>query len=109
MLAIGRALLAQPRLLMLDEPSLGLSPILVKQIFEVIGRLNQQDISILLVEQNVRQALNQAHNGFVLEKGMIVMSGTPRELLAEDKVRESYLGEGKGQYVARRKLWAGII
>jgi len=109
MLAIGRALLAKPRLLMLDEPSLVLSPILVKQIFEVIVKLNQQGIAFLLVEQTVRQALKSAHNGFVLEKGMIVMSGTPRELLEEDKVRESYLGEGKGQYIARRKLWAGIL
>jgi branched-chain amino acid transport system ATP-binding protein len=109
MLAIGRALLAKPRLLMLDEPSLGLSPILVKDIFRVIKELNEEKISILLVEQNVRLALNISHRGFVLDKGMIVMSGTPGELMEEDKVKESYLGEGKGKYVARRKLWAGIL
>ncbi len=109
MLAIGRALLAKPKLLMLDEPSLGLSPRLTQEIFKIIKALKEQGMSILIVEQNVRQAMNISHNGFVLEKGMIVMSGTPQQLLAEDKVKESYLGEGKGQYVARRKLWAGIL
>ena len=109
MLAIGRALLAKPRLLMLDEPSLGLSPILVKEIFRVLQELNEQRMSILLVEQNVRLALNISHKGSVLDKGMIVMSGTPQSLMEEDKVRESYLGEGKGKYVARRKLWSGIL
>ncbi len=109
MLAIGRALLAQPRLLMLDEPSLGLSPMLVVEIFNTIKKLQEQGISILIVEQNVRHALNIAHMAFVLEKGMIIMSGTADELMEESKVKESYLGEGKGQYVARRKLWAGIL
>jgi len=109
MLAIGRALLAKPKLLMLDEPSLGLSPILVKDIFRAIEGLNKENISILIVEQNVRYALNISHRGFVLDKGMIVMSGTPEELIEEDKVKESYLGEGKGKYIARRKLWAGIL
>jgi len=109
MLAIGRALLAQPRLLMLDEPSLGLSPMLVSEIFKTIRKLREQNISILVVEQNVRQALNIAQMAFVLEKGMIIMSGTSQELMEESKVKESYLGEGKGQYVARRKLWAGIL
>ncbi len=109
MLAIARALLSKPRLLMLDEPSLGLSPLFVKEIFSVIELLHQNGISILIVEQNVRHALRVSHKGFLLEKGMIVMSGTPAELLDEDKVRESYLGEGKGKYVARRKLWAGLV
>ena len=109
MLAIGRALLAKPKLLMMDEPSLGLSPILVKEIFKVIKELNEQKITILLVEQNVRVALNVSHKGYVIDKGMIVMSGSPEELFEEDKVKESYLGEGKGKYVARRKLWAGIL
>lgn len=109
MLAIGRALLAKPKLLMMDEPSLGLSPILARKIFQVIQDLNKDNISILIVEQNVRHALNVSHKGFVLDKGMIVMSGTPDELIEEDTVKESYLGEGKGKYVARRKLWAGIL
>jgi len=109
MLVIGRALLAKPKLLMLDEPSLGLSPLLTQEIFKIIEALNEQGISILIVEQNVRQAMTISQKGFVLEKGMIVMSGSPQELLEEDKVKESYLGEGKGLYVARRKLWAGIL
>ena len=109
MLAVGRALLAKPRLLMLDEPSLGLSPLLVVEIFRVIKELQEEGISILVVEQNVRHALSISHRGFVLEKGMMIMSGTAQELMEESKVKESYLGEGKGQYVARRKLWAGIL
>ncbi len=108
MLALGRALLAGPKLLILDEPSLGLSPIYVKEIFKVIKELNKNNMSILIVEQNIRHALNISHRGFVLEKGMIVMSGSPEELMKEDKVRESYLGEGKGKYVARRKLWSSM-
>ena len=93
MLAIGRALMALPKLIMLDEPSLGLSPILVKTVFELIGTLNEQKATILLVEQNIYQALKIAHQAYVLKIGKIVMSGSGDELLADEEIRKAYIGE----------------
>ena len=92
MLAISRALLAQPTVIMLDEPSLGLSPILVKQLFELIKEINSEGLSILLVEQNTHMALQYADRGYVLELGNIVASGTPADLLADEKLAKAYLG-----------------
>jgi len=94
MLAISRALLAKPTIMMLDEPSLGLSPILVKQLFELIKKINREGLSILLVEQNTHMALQYADRGYVLELGNIVASGKPDELLADKKLAEAYLGSG---------------
>ena len=92
MLAIGRALMAKPRLLMLDEPSMGLAPIIVQDIFRILRNINQAGLTIFLVEQNVRQALKIADRAYVLETGTIVLSGTGRELLVNPKVQEAYLG-----------------
>jgi branched-chain amino acid transport system ATP-binding protein len=92
MLAIGRALMAQPRLLLLDEPSMGLAPILVEEIFSIIQDINSQGVSILLVEQNARMALSVAHRGYVLETGLIVLEGSAQELLHNPLVVEAYLG-----------------
>jgi branched-chain amino acid transport system ATP-binding protein len=92
MLAIGRGLMSRPALLMLDEPSLGLSPILVKAIFDIIKAINQQGTTILLVEQNVFHSLNLSHRGYVLENGSIVLSGTGQDLLKNQHIRQSYLG-----------------
>ncbi len=93
MLAIGRALMSRPRLLMLDEPSLGLMPLLVDSILEALQRLNRErKMTILLVEQNVREALEIAHRGYVLQSGRIVLEGTGEELLASDLIRKAYLG-----------------
>lgn len=93
MLAIGRSVMARPRLLLLDEPSLGLAPLIVKSIFEVIVDLNRKGTTILLVEQNARMALSVAHRAYVLETGSIVMSGDARSLLSDPRVRNVYLGE----------------
>ena len=93
MLAIGRALMARPRLLLLDEPSLGLSPILIQQIFDLIRQINQQGMTILLVEQNALQALGIAHRGYVLQTGKIILSDTAAGLAANADVRRAYLGE----------------
>ena len=92
MLAIGRALMAQPQLLILDEPSLGLSPLLVQELFQVLKTLNAQGVSILLVEQNVVQALKISQRAYVLESGKIVMQGSSAELQRSDRIRASYLG-----------------
>ncbi|MBB3897495.1 ABC transporter ATP-binding protein [Roseococcus suduntuyensis] len=93
MLAIGRALMSRPRLLLLDEPSLGLAPLIVRMIFDTIRRLNQEEgLTVLLVEQNANQALRLAHRGYVLVTGQITMAGTGAELLARPEVREAYLG-----------------
>jgi branched-chain amino acid transport system ATP-binding protein len=92
MLAIGRGLMAEPRLLILDEPSLGLSPLLVEEVFALIGRLNREGLSILLVEQNVGQSLEIAHRAYVLENGAVVFHGTPAELLANSELKRAYLG-----------------
>jgi branched-chain amino acid transport system ATP-binding protein len=93
MLAIGRALMARPRLLLLDEPSMGLAPVLVEQIFETIGEVNRQGTTILLVEQNAAMALSIAHRGYVLENGSIVLTGTATALSENAEVRRAYLGE----------------
>jgi len=92
MLAMGRALMSKPRLLMLDEPSMGLAPILVEQIFDIIRELNEAGTTILLVEQNAQAALSVAHRAYVLETGNIVLSGTGAELMASDAVQKAYLG-----------------
>ena len=94
MLAIGRALMAAPRILLLDEPSMGLAPVLVEQIFETIRDINRQGTTILLVEQNAAMALSIAHRGYVLETGAIVLSGTAGDLQENPEVRRAYLGEG---------------
>ena len=93
MLAIGRALMGKPRLLLLDEPSMGLAPMIVKQIFDIVSEINDSGVTVLLVEQNAAQALALADRGYVLETGEIVLRGTGRELLADDRVRAAYLGE----------------
>jgi branched-chain amino acid transport system ATP-binding protein len=92
MLAMGRALMSKPKLMMLDEPSMGLAPILVEQIFDIIKELNKSGTTILLVEQNAQMALSIAHRAYVLETGRIVTSGTGAELLHNDAVRKAYLG-----------------
>jgi len=92
MLAIARALMSRPRLLMLDEPSLGLSPVLVETIFRIIREINSEGTPVLLVEQNANMALEVAHRGYVLETGVIVQSGTGKELLASPEVQRAYLG-----------------
>lgn len=111
MLAIGRALMTRPKLLMLDEPSLGLSPILVREIFEIIQTINREGTTILLVEQNARMALSIATFGYVLETGRIVLANTPQNLLEDEDVKEFYLGiksevSEKGyQRWRRKKRW----
>lgn len=93
MLAMGRGMMARPRLLMLDEPSMGLAPVVVDQIFATIRKLNEDGITILLVEQNAAMALQTAHRGYVLETGHVALEGPGRELLANEQVRKAYLGE----------------
>jgi branched-chain amino acid transport system ATP-binding protein len=93
MLAIGRALMARPRLLLLDEPSMGLAPVLVEQIFDTIGDINRQGMTILLVEQNAAMALSIAHRGYVLETGSMALEGTAAQLSDNADVRRAYLGE----------------
>ncbi|MCL5258529.1 MAG: ATP-binding cassette domain-containing protein, partial [Firmicutes bacterium] len=94
MLAIGRALMSGPRLLMLDEPSLGLAPVLVQTIFRVIAEINAHGTTVLLVEQNARQALRIASRGYVLETGRVAFEGTGANLLADPAVADAYLGTG---------------
>jgi branched-chain amino acid transport system ATP-binding protein len=94
MLAIGRALMARPRLLLLDEPSLGLAPLLVGTIFAAIDAINREGTTILLVEQNANAALRHSHRAYVLETGSIVMQGPSQELANDPRVKEAYLGEG---------------
>lgn len=94
MLAIGRALMSSPRLLLLDEPSMGLAPQFIRQIFSIITEINKQGTTVLLVEQNANQALARANRAFVLETGSITRSGTGRELLADPAIKEAYLGVG---------------
>ena len=92
MLAIGRGLMSQPRLLMLDEPSLGLAPILVREVFRIIKEINARGVTVLLVEQNVRKALEVAHRGYVLETGRIVQSGAAADLLDDPRIQRAFLG-----------------
>ncbi len=93
MLAIGRSLMSEPKLLMLDEPSLGLAPLIVEKIFEILLKINRSGVPILLIEQNARQALKIAHRGYVMVTGTIVHSDTGKNLLESDEVRRAYLGE----------------
>ena len=93
MLAMGRALMARPRLLLLDEPSMGLAPLVIQQIFDIIVEINRQGTTVLLVEQNANVALAISDRAYVLETGEVVLSGTGQELLASDEVRKAYLGE----------------
>jgi branched-chain amino acid transport system ATP-binding protein len=93
MLALGRALMSRPKLLLLDEPSLGLAPLLVKEVFNIITRLHQQGVTILLVEQNAAQALKLAHYAYILETGRIALAGPGSELLAHPRLKEAYLGD----------------
>ena len=95
MLAVGRAMMTRPRLIMMDEPSLGLAPLVVKDIFGIISRLSADGITILLIEQNANAALHAAHYGYVLETGMMTLSGTGEELLSSKSIQEAYLGRGK--------------
>lgn len=92
MLAIGRGMMAEPKLLILDEPSLGLSPLLVDELFALIRKLNDEGLAVLLVEQNVGQSLEIADRAYVLENGNLRFSGTPDQLLASDELRRAYLG-----------------
>ncbi len=92
MLAMGRALMARPKLLLLDEPSMGLAPILVKTIFDIIKQINKDGTTILLVEQNANMALSIAHRAYVIETGRVILSGTAEELNASDQIKKAYLG-----------------
>jgi branched-chain amino acid transport system ATP-binding protein len=95
MLAVGRALMSRPKLLMMDEPSLGLAPLVAKMIFDIIREINSTGVTVLLVEQNAKAALEEADYAYVLETGRITLSGTGEELLADDRVRKAYLGEAE--------------
>ncbi len=114
MLAIGRALMQQPKLLILDEPSLGLAPLLVQQVRDVIAEINEQGTSVLLIEQNANMALSIAHHGYIMETGKMVMDGSAEKLLRDEDVQEFYLGlHGEGErksfrdvkHYKRRKRW----
>ena len=93
MLAVGRALMSKPKLLMMDEPSLGLAPLIIKSIFEIIKEINRSGVNILLIEQNAKAALEISHYGYVMETGTIVLEGPGKDLLKNDQVRKAYLGE----------------
>jgi branched-chain amino acid transport system ATP-binding protein len=105
MLAMGRALMSRPKMLLLDEPSLGLSPLLVKEIFAIIEKINARGVTILLVEQNARMALTVAHEGLILENGRFVLQGTSAELLADENVQEFYLGVRSEAAVKGYQRW----
>ena len=92
MLAVGRALMSRPKLLMMDEPSLGLAPLIVRSIFEIIREINKQGVTILLIEQNANMALQTADVGYVMETGRITLKGSGRELLTNEAVKSAYLG-----------------
>ena len=110
MLAIGRALMAEPKLLILDEPSLGLAPLLVQQVRDVIVSLNNEGMSVLLIEQNATMALSIADKGYIMENGKVVMDGTGEKLLADDDVKEFYLGlhQGDGEEGGERKSFRDV-
>jgi len=91
--AMGRALMSQPKVLLLDEPSMGLSPIMVDKIFEVVSEVYAQGVTVLLVEQNASRALSIANRGYVMESGLVTMSGNAMEMLTDPRVRAAYLGE----------------
>jgi len=93
MLAIGRALMSRPKLIMMDEPSLGLAPIIVKELFGIIQKINQEGMTVLLIEQNANAALKIADMGYIMETGKIILSGSGKELLANDEIKKAYLGE----------------
>lgn len=95
MLAVGRALMARPSLIMMDEPSLGLAPLVVKSIFDIIKEINKNGITVLLIEQNANMALQAAHTAYVLETGKITMSGKGSELIQDERIKEAYLGKSK--------------
>ncbi len=95
MLAVGRALMSKPKVIMMDEPSLGLAPLVVRDIFEIIKTVNKEGITVLLIEQNANMALKVAHHGYVMETGRITMSGTGLELLENEEIKEAYLGKQK--------------
>ena len=95
MLAVGRALMSKPKVIMMDEPSLGLAPLVVKDIFRIIQTINQQGITVLLIEQNANMALKIAHKAYVIETGTITMEGTGAELLANEEIKQAYLGKTK--------------
>ena len=95
MLAVARALMSHPKLMMMDEPSLGLAPLIVQDIFSIIKEINKQGVTILLIEQNANMALRIADQGYVLETGRIALTGTGRELLADESVKAAYLGKKK--------------
>ena len=95
MLAVGRALMSRPKIIMMDEPSLGLAPLIVQDIFSIIKEINKQGVTILLIEQNANMALRTADQGYVLETGRIALTGTGRELLADESVKAAYLGKKK--------------
>lgn len=95
MLAVGRALMSKPKVIMMDEPSLGLAPLVVRDIFEIIKTVNKEGITVLLIEQNANMALKVAHHGYVMETGRITMSGTGLELLENEQIKEAYLGKQK--------------
>lgn len=97
MLAVGRALMSKPKVIMMDEPSLGLAPLVVKDIFEIIKTVNKEGITVLLIEQNANMALKTAHYGYVMETGNITMTGTGLELLENEEIKEAYLGKRKQQ------------
>ncbi|MBQ4137179.1 MAG: ABC transporter ATP-binding protein [Clostridia bacterium] len=97
MLAVARALMSKPKLLMMDEPSLGLAPLVIRDIFSVIKEINKQGVTILLIEQNANMALKIADSAYVLETGSITMSGTGSELLADERIKEAYLGKSKNK------------
>jgi branched-chain amino acid transport system ATP-binding protein len=92
MVAIGRALMARPRLLLMDEPSLGLSPLIVAEMFSIIRRINQRGVAVMLVEQNIHQALEVSHHAYVIEQGRIITSGSPETLSSDPQIMEAYLG-----------------
>ena len=95
MLAVGRALMARPKLIMMDEPSLGLAPLVVRDIFHIISQINAQGVTVLLIEQNANAALKLADTGYVMELGRISMSGGGRDLLQNEQIRSAYLGKAK--------------
>jgi branched-chain amino acid transport system ATP-binding protein len=93
MVAMGRAMIARPKLLLLDEPSMGLAPLMVEKVFEVVRTIASEGVTILLIEQNARLALENSHRGYVMESGEITLSGPARDMLHDPKVRAAYLGE----------------